>query len=480
MVSDGTAEGTNQVVPGSFGDLFEFNESLYFHGWLFFEVDGFWRSEGTLEATEPASFDGFGRQTPIVLDELLYYRCSCNDGVWLARTDGKNHEILEVDLTYRPEMVATGSHIFASGSRSTLIAIDLLSLSVTDLGLEVEGMAATDNGLYFQNNNQLWITKGTASTTRRIADGPLDFENAFVVEDDLFAAGYDGRFFSSRGKLYRINESEITALQSTNYWSFNADFPSFDEFTQVGDAVYYRHDDQIWKIDEAFENVSRVDGAYPRSIRRSHETYSDSVLVELDGKLIFSGVDPENGIELWIIDELGNARLLKDINPGVKSSQPGEFFAANGILYFSADDGENGRELWRTNGTREGTFMLEDLRMGKRELTTPVDFPSRIRTDFDADGDTDTADRTIQVVEWTGALPHGVGDRKWYGGDTDDDGDVDTLDQNRLIRELHGYAAKSISGNAQDVDLVFASVQEPTSADASVATDEPFGSFFLA
>jgi len=53
------------------------------------------------------------------------------------------------------------------------------------------------------------------------------------------------------------------------------------------------------------------------------------------------------------------ASLVRDINPGASSSDPGAQAgwqaAAGGRLYFSAGDGVHGTELWRSDGTAAGT-----------------------------------------------------------------------------------------------------------------------------
>ena len=57
------------------------------------------------------------------------------------------------------------------------------------------------------------------------------------------------------------------------------------------------------------------------------------------------------------------------------------------------------------------------------------------RGDFDLDGDVDTSDLTIAIINFTSA---GGSGRTWADGDTDGDGDVDTSDLTEAIINFTG------------------------------------------
>ena len=72
-----------------------------------------------------------------------------------------------------------------------------------------------------------------------------------------------------------------------------------------------------------------------------------------------------DGAELWITDgTTAGTRRVKDINPGVNSSNPTNLFAVGNTLYFSADDGVHGAELWKSGGTEAGTVLVKDINPG--------------------------------------------------------------------------------------------------------------------
>src|SRR5262249_53219625 len=57
--------------------------------------------------------------------------------------------------------------------------------------------------------------------------------------------------------------------------------------------------------------------------------------------------------------------LVADIQPGSQGSNPKNLLSMNGILYFTANDGADGRELWQTDGTADGTVLIQDINPGR-------------------------------------------------------------------------------------------------------------------
>ena len=79
-------------------------------------------------------------------------------------------------------------------------------------------------------------------------------------------------------------------------------------------------------------------------------------------KAFFEAVDAEHGGELWVTDGTpAGTKLVKDINPGVNTSNVSYLTRFNDKVVFSADDGENGQELWISDGTEAGTYMVADI-----------------------------------------------------------------------------------------------------------------------
>src|SRR5438132_12326118 len=63
------------------------------------------------------------------------------------------------------------------------------------------------------------------------------------------------------------------------------------------------------------------------------------------------------------------AALVKDINPAI-GPQPypswslHHLTSVGDVLYFVGDGGGTGQELWKSDGTRTGTVMVQDLNPG--------------------------------------------------------------------------------------------------------------------
>lgn len=87
--------------------------------------------------------------------------------------------------------------------------------------------------------------------------------------------------------------------------------------------------------------------------------------VVMDGVAYFAATGVSTGRELWRSDGTGAGTWrVRDINPGIGSSEPDHLAAFGSILYFRAGNGVHGHEPWRSDGTHDGTWMLRDLSPG--------------------------------------------------------------------------------------------------------------------
>jgi ELWxxDGT repeat protein len=155
---------------------------------------------------------------------------------------------------------------------------------------------------------------------------------------------------------------------------------SVSNITKAGNNFYFSADDgvhgyELWKSDGTITQlVSDINpgpnSSYPGYLSNSNGRGN---MVVVNGTLFFTADDGSHGIELWKIDSLGNAVMVKDINPG---AEHGLWFGAddenskhinlvsinstNIKLFFAADDG-NGWELWVSDGTSDGTSMVKKI-----------------------------------------------------------------------------------------------------------------------
>lgn len=83
-------------------------------------------------------------------------------------------------------------------------------------------------------------------------------------------------------------------------------------------------------------------------------------IVNVSGFAVFPATNGTDGVELWLSDGTpGVTEQIKNINPTGDSS-PSDITLAN-FVYFTADDGVHGRELWITDGTPAGNLLVKDI-----------------------------------------------------------------------------------------------------------------------
>ncbi|MEO7793821.1 MAG: hypothetical protein ABIV06_03545 [Thermoanaerobaculia bacterium] len=226
-------------------------------------------------------------------------------------------------------------------------AVSALQL-LAPLGLTPPTLLSPQDGLgFFVLDNgattTLWRTDATPGGTTSIL--PLD-DSARLLGAMRWQSGY--LLLLWRGDeqvdLVRTDGStggtEVLSTLAQRFTPVPADMTSFDGhafFALPGAAEV-----GLWRSDGTTEGTVRVWTATGGvDLDWSPEVESS------DSRLLFTGVDPAHGVELWVLDQATTApRLLQDILPGAASSTPSSLFRHGDSVYFSASDGLHGPELW--------------------------------------------------------------------------------------------------------------------------------------
>lgn len=102
-----------------------------------------------------------------------------------------------------------------------------------------------------------------------------------------------------------------------------------------------------------------------RDIKPGAGHSSPADLVAFNGRLLFTAGDGTRGRELWRSDGTSaGTKRVKDILPGGGGSNARYLTPCGSQVFFSANDGR-GQELWRTDGTSAGTFMVKNIKPGR-------------------------------------------------------------------------------------------------------------------
>src|SRR5438034_1282591 len=222
--------------------------------------------------------------------------------------------------------------------------------------LSIMLLAAKDAATGFE----LWKTDGTANGTSLVKDINLGAGNSYPAgggtpfpSEFVFFNGF--WFFSADDgtgpKLWKSDGTQAMLV--------TAAVSSPRELTVLGNALYFSADDgvsgrELWKTDVTGSTVQVKDIA-PGTVSiggiQVPRSSSPTGLTVFNNTLYFSADEGVNGVELWKSDgTLGNAVLVKDINPLIGDSSPSGFTVFNNALYFSADRAA-GAELWKSDGT---------------------------------------------------------------------------------------------------------------------------------
>ena len=410
-VSDGTRGGTQIVADIYDGDdnysangssnsrnFIEFKDRLYFTADDGENGGELWVTDGTTDGTQlladihpndgSDSFDNgsFPYGFTIAGDSLFFTADDGENGDELWVTDGTTKGtrlVLDINPgTTNGYFSPFEPSVDSSNPRELTAVGDLLYFTA-------------DDG---ENGDELWISDGTTKGTKLVKDINSGFDDSEYL---YYEYGYSSLIKSRRvnnpqaldsypeeltefnGKIYFtadnseqekglwVSDGTTEGTQQLVDLYSRANDPRYRyqiDLIQFQDRLYFSTDDgkqgeKLWVSDGTAEGTQVL-----------KDIYNASDFIEFDDRLFFGADDGSIGNELWVTDGTPEGtQLVKDINPKInnsygntypESSDPYNFTEFASRLYFTAETEETGRELWVTDGTTEGTQLVEDLYPG--------------------------------------------------------------------------------------------------------------------
>ncbi len=365
------APGTNSSVP---------DRMISMNGSLFFSLSsggGLWKSDGTSESTVliKGGFNSVDYFT-VVNGNLFFSAKDATHGVELWKSDGTEAGTVMV------KDIIPGSYW---GSPRQLVAVgDILYFRAMTL----------ETGL------ELWKSDGTEAGTvlvRDINPGPASHMYASYDDPTFKGVGLNGLFFFGANDgtngfgLWKTDGTETgTAMVKVVGGS-----PMPSSFNVMDNKVFFVADGGLWRSDGTTSGTTLVTGcaqntAYVQNIVKANsmlflggqelkktngvvssvvKNVSAQNLFNVNGTVFFLGNTGLSNAGLWKSDGTTAGTVL--VSDKVKQigyyhisiSTAGNALPGN-ILLFGNDDGEHGHELWRSDGTANGTYMIQDFMPG--------------------------------------------------------------------------------------------------------------------
>jgi ELWxxDGT repeat protein len=387
--SDGTAAGTQPVTPSSGSwpllDLYVTSNHDVVGGRLFFQ-ENFDQSLWVTDGTTAGSYRVLDiRETPglNVMNGALV-----GTDVMIADVGGTLFFVANGDDNFRGKLWRSDGT--AAGTWQVKDVNEEFSFwCPLDSFRPVNGRLAFHAGVGWQYRGRLALSDGTAAGTGIVpgssmmgfATRPLGNQLFFFSHPDsapqglwktdgteagtVLVAPYDllghpGQAAPAGGKIFYT----VYNGTSSDLWASDGAGPgenigpgsdSWNLTDAGGTLFFFGTGNALWKSD------GTVAGTVPL---RSFYSIRDIIPLPVlpGGFVLFVGHDWEHGPELWRSDGTSAGTVLvKDIFPGIASSQIYDLKAAGSRAFFVADDGVHGQELWTSDGTEPGTHLVKDI-----------------------------------------------------------------------------------------------------------------------
>ncbi|RKH35411.1 HYR domain-containing protein [Corallococcus praedator] len=375
--SDGTGDGTRQVTETATGGFsLSPMQLMPLNGQLLFLTGGssssdLWRLEGStrkLQRLGGAAFPS-GSRGLVATGTRGYFSQRGYFGGWeLWTTDATLEGTVRLSTgpgtspTEAPRWLTPGNETLYFAWRQAYAQDSLWKSDGTQEGTvmlksfrtesdssEVLGLLPVGRRVFLQIRlggiNQLWVTEGTAGSTRFLVTLPGSTSDWAAVGDTLYlslvANNASPRLWKYDGQTLQALHDFGTASNTARPGSLTAVGPLLVFWASDGASGY-----ELWRSDGTPGGTVRVKDLNPGPVG-AVAVPERMFALGPQGPVVFAAADGASGMELWKTDGTteGTVRVV-DVLPGPHSSSPKGLATAGRHFFFSAWTPEAGRELW--------------------------------------------------------------------------------------------------------------------------------------
>jgi ELWxxDGT repeat protein len=198
--------------------------------------------------------------------------------------------------------------------------------------------------IFFRLLGVLWESDGTAAGTRELPDQLPGGTFSLAAGATRLYAGAGYLNADGPQTLWAIDPATLKATKLATSFTIGAGFPGYPLGNIVGDTLFFLTQNpggvrRWWRTEGTPESTVLLPDFLARNTLHDFVTAGDRRYLE--------ACDAAHGCELWSTDRLGeDTRLVEDLFPGTRSSDPQVLAVAGHTLWFAGTEPNVGRELW--------------------------------------------------------------------------------------------------------------------------------------
>ncbi len=388
--TDGTETGTvlfKEFIAGSESGIANVAPIVSNNLMFFFAADNdnyfLWKTDGTEVGTEKVKqFSSIQAFHETINNELIF---TAENGLWKTNgTEAGTIKIANYTVFGNDRFVKNGNEIYFSAESSSSIGKELYKTNGTVNGTVLvkdirpgssdsfPNYFITINGItYFTANDgskgvELWKTDGTSNGTQIVKDITTGSSGSSIR-----------KIVAYNNKVYFVNGNSLWASDGTDNGTITVkdDLGIVKTIFTLNNQlliIAYNSSTQkqvIWTSDGTTIGTTSFNPEYTEFSHNNQYTV-------VGDNLFFQGTKFPEGYELWKTDGTKEGTfLVKDIHPQADDNNLEGFIELNDKLIFTGNDGNwLGKELYISDGTKEGTGLLKDINTSGNRGSSPQNY----------------------------------------------------------------------------------------------------------